>query len=209
MGAGKSRGRRPTCNEQHEATHEDHGCDTHLQYQILILSSSSQFFGSQIAKEDAFHIESDMSTDPKYDELHNQLFQEGLKMRRSVVGDEYVDRALANGSTEFSRAGQELVTEMCWGYAWTRPGLTKQERSLINIGMLMALNRAPELAVHVRGARNNGLSELQIREAIIHATTYCGVPAGVDAMKTAEKVLNEMAEKGEMPRELGSKSDRA
>ena len=75
--------------------------------------------------------------------------------------------------------------------------------------MLMALNRAPELAVHVRGARNNSCTELQIREAIIHATTYCGVPAGVDAMKTAEKVLNEMAERGEMPRELGKRSDRA
>jgi 4-carboxymuconolactone decarboxylase len=150
-----------------------------------------------------------MSSDPKYDELHKQLFEEGLKMRRSVVGDEYVNRALENGSTEFSRAGQELVTEMCWGYAWTRPGLDKKQRSLINIGMLMALNRAPELAVHVRGARNNGLSELEIREAIIHATTYCGVPAGVDAMKTAEKVLNEMAEKGEMPRELGNRSERA
>ncbi|KAJ4298909.1 hypothetical protein N0V90_004152 [Kalmusia sp. IMI 367209] len=150
-----------------------------------------------------------MSSDPKYDELHKQLFDEGLKMRRSVVGEEYVDRALANGSTDFSRAGQEIVTEWCWGYAWTRPGLSKQQRSLLNIGMLMALNRAPELAVHIRGARNNGLSELEIREAIIHATTYCGVPAGVDAMKTAEKVLNDMAEKGEMPRELGNKSDRA
>ena len=91
----------------------------------------------------------------------------------------------------------------------TRPGLSKQQRSLLNIGMLMALNRAPELAVHIRGARNNGLSELEIREAIIHATTYCGVPAGVDAMKTAEKVLNDMAEKGEMARELGNKSERA
>ncbi|CAA9962474.1 hypothetical protein CFE70_005895 [Pyrenophora teres f. teres 0-1] len=150
-----------------------------------------------------------MSTDPKYDELHKQLFEEGLKVRRSVVGEEYVNRALENGSTEFSRAGQELVTEMCWGYAWTRPGLDKKQRSLINIGMLMALNRAPELAVHIRGARNNGLSELEIREAIIHATTYCGMPAGVDAMKTAEKVLNEMAERGEMPRELGNRSERA
>lgn len=150
-----------------------------------------------------------MSTDPKFDALHEQLFEEGLKMRRSVVGDEYVDRALAAGSTEFSRAGQELVTEFCWGYAWTRPGITKQQRSLINIGMLMALNRAPELAVHIRGARHNGLSELEIREAIIHATTYCGVPAGVDAMKTAERVLNEMAEKGEMARELGEKSKNA
>ncbi|KAF8857441.1 putative 4-carboxymuconolactone decarboxylase [Acephala macrosclerotiorum] len=149
-----------------------------------------------------------MSQDPKFDALHKQLFDEGLKMRRSV-GDEYVDRALANGNTEFSRAGQELVTEFCWGYAWTRPGLDKKQRSLINIGMLMALNRAPELAVHIRGARNNGLSELEIREAIIHATTYCGVLAGVDAMKTAEKVLNDMAEKGEHARELGSKDAKA
>ena len=82
-----------------------------------------------------------MSTDPKFDELHKQLFEEGLEVRRAVVGDSYVDRALANGSTEFGRAGQELVTEFCWGYAWTRPGLERRDRSLINIGMLMALNR--------------------------------------------------------------------
>ena len=150
-----------------------------------------------------------MSTDPKFDDLHKQLFEEGLKVRRAVVGDAYVDKALENGSTEFSRDGQELVTEWCWGYAWTRPGLPRRDRSLINIGMLMALNRQPELAVHVRGARNNGLSELEIREAIIHATTYCGVPAGVDAFKTAEKVFNEMAEKGEKPRELGARSSKA
>ncbi|KAL2106349.1 hypothetical protein VUR80DRAFT_6853 [Thermomyces stellatus] len=148
-----------------------------------------------------------MSTDPKFDELHRQLFEEGLKMRRSVVGDAYVDRALANGSTEFSGPGQELVTEWCWGYAWTRPGLERKQRSLLNIGMLMALNRTPELAVHVRGARNNGLTEEEIREAILHCTTYCGVPAGVEAMKTAERVLDEMAEKGEMPRELGAKRE--
>ncbi|KAJ5604499.1 4-carboxymuconolactone decarboxylase [Penicillium lagena] len=150
-----------------------------------------------------------MSTDPKFDDLHNQLFEEGLKVRRAVVGDTYVNRALENGSTEFSRPGQELVTEWCWGYAWTRPGLPRRDRSLLNIGMLMALNRAPELAVHIRGARNNGLSELEIREAILHATTYCGVPAGVDAMKIAEKTLNEMAENGEKPRELGAKSNKA
>lgn len=130
-------------------------------------------------------------------------------MRRSVVGDAYVDRALANGSSEFAYPGQELVTEWCWGYAWTRPGLEKKQRSLLNIGMLMALNRAPELAVHIRGARNNGLTELEIREAILHCTTYCGVPAGVDAMKVAEKVLNDMAENGERPRELGTKSAKA
>jgi 4-carboxymuconolactone decarboxylase len=71
--------------------------------------------------------------------------------------------------------------------------------------MLMALNRGPELAIHVRGAIRNGLTEVEIREAILHATTYCGVPAGVDAMKTAERVLNEMAEKGEHKRELGDR----
>lgn len=147
-----------------------------------------------------------MSTDPKLNDLHKKLFDEGLKVRRAVVGDTYVNKALENGSTEFSRPGQELVTEWCWGYAWTRPGLARRDRSLVNIGMLMALNRAPELAVHIRGARNNGLSELEIREAILHATTYCGVPAGVDAMKVAERTLNEMAEKGEMPRELGAKA---
>ena len=146
-----------------------------------------------------------MSTDPKLDALHKQLFEAGLQVRREVVGDEYVNRALENGSTEFSRPGQELVTEFCWGYAWTRPGLDRKQRSLMNIGMLMALNRAPELGAHVRGARNNGLTELEIREAILHATTYCGVPAGVDAMKVAEKVLDEMAEKGEKARELGKK----
>ncbi|PGH02514.1 hypothetical protein AJ79_07627 [Helicocarpus griseus UAMH5409] len=146
-----------------------------------------------------------MSTDPSLTPLHNHLFNEGLKVRRAVVGDEYVNKALANGSTEFSRAGQELVTEFCWGYAWTRPGLDRKQRSLLNIGMLMALNRAPELAVHVRGAINNGLTEVEIREAIIHATTYCGVPAGVDAMKTAERVLDEMVAKGEHTRELGGK----
>lgn len=150
-----------------------------------------------------------MSTDPKSNELHKALFDEGLKMRRSVVGDAYVDRALEAGSTDFSHAGQELITEMCWGYVWTRPGLTKQQRSLLNIGMLIALNRGPELAVHVRGARNNGLSELEIREAIVQATVYCGAPAGVEAMKTAERVLEEMAAKGEMPRELGGRSEKA
>jgi 4-carboxymuconolactone decarboxylase len=108
------------------------------------------------------------STDPGFEDLHKQLFDAGLKVRRSVVGEAYVDRALSNGSTEFSRPGQELVTEWCWGYAWTRPGLDRKQRSLLNIGMLMALNRAPELGAHIRGARNNGLTELEIREAILH-----------------------------------------
>lgn len=147
-----------------------------------------------------------MSTDPKFDELHKQLYDEGMKVRRSVLGDTYVDNTLAKGSTEFARAGQEHITEWAWGNVWTRPGLERRDRSLLNIGMLIALGRGPELAIHIRGARNNGLSELEIREAIVHATVYCGAPAGVDAMKIAEKTLDEMAKSGEMPREMGSKT---
>ncbi|CAI7623689.1 unnamed protein product [Penicillium manginii] len=146
-----------------------------------------------------------MSTDPKFDDLHKQLFDEGMKVRRGVLGDSYVDQALENGTTEFSKPCQEMITEWAWGNVWTRPGLERRDRSLLNIGMLMALNRGPELALHIRGARNNGLSELEIREAILHATVYCGAPAGVDAFKTAERVFNEMAANGEKPRELGEK----
>jgi 4-carboxymuconolactone decarboxylase len=146
-----------------------------------------------------------MSTNPNHPDIHKVLFEDGIKVRREVVGDDYVGRALANGSTEFSRPFQELVTEFCWGFAWTRPGLERKQRSLINIGMLMALNRSPELAVHVRGAIRNGLTETEIREAILHTTTYVGVPAGVEAMKLAEEVLDDMVAKGEHVRQLGKK----
>lgn len=138
----------------------------------------------------------------------SELFEIGIANRRTVVGDRFVDSALQNGSSEFAFPGQELVTEWCWGWAWGRPGLAKRDRSLLNIGMLMALNRSTELGVHIRGARNNGLSELEIREAILHATVYCGVPSGVEAMKTAERVLNEMHQNGEKERELDSKVQR-
>lgn len=146
-----------------------------------------------------------MSTDPKFDDLHTQLRDQGMKTRRAVLGDEYVNRATANGASEFARPMQEMVSEWCWGNAWTRPGLDRKQRSLLNIGMLMALNRAPELAIHIRGAINNGLTELEIREAILHAAVYCGVPAGIDATKTAERILNEMEQNGEYKRQLAEK----
>lgn len=149
-----------------------------------------------------------MSTDPKYDDLHHHLYEEGLKTRRSVLGDEYVNRATSSGASDFARPLQELITEYCWGNVWTRPGLDRKQRSLLNIGMLMALNRAPELAIHIRGAINNGLTEVEIREAILHATVYCGAPAGIDAIKTAERVLDEMEERGEYKRVLGRKSSK-
>ncbi|WPG98891.1 Hypothetical protein R9X50_00169100 [Acrodontium crateriforme] len=134
-----------------------------------------------------------------------KLFEQGLKNRREVVGDEYVNKALENGSSEFAFPGQQLVTEWCWGNIWSRPGLDRKQRSLMNLGILMALKSWPEFGVHTRGAINNGLTELEIREAILHATVYCGVPAGVEAFKVAEKVIADMVEKGEHKRELGDR----
>ncbi|CEJ82554.1 hypothetical protein VHEMI02613 [[Torrubiella] hemipterigena] len=133
---------------------------------------------------------------------NKELFEKGVKIRREVVGDEYVTRALENGSSEFAFVNQQFVTEYCWGTVWARDGLDRKQRSLLNLGILTAIKSWPELGVHVRGAINNGLTELEIREALLHAAVYCGAPAGMEAFKVAERVLNEMAEKGEHKREL-------
>ncbi|RLL94646.1 hypothetical protein CFD26_100330 [Aspergillus turcosus] len=132
---------------------------------------------------------------------NKDLYNQGLETRRAVVGNEHVDRSL-NSASDFSRPMQEMITEWAWGNIWNRPGLDRKQRSLLNIGMLTALNRSHELGVHIRGAVNNGLTEIEIREAIMHATVYCGAPAAMEATRTAERVLNEMAERGEHQREL-------
>jgi len=137
------------------------------------------------------------STDPKCESAHKELFDLGIKMRREVVGDAYVDKALAGGSSEYAKPMQELVTEFCWGAVWTRPGLDKKQRSLLNLGMLCALNRGPELGNHVRGAINNGLTPIEIREAILQVSVYCGMPAGLEGFKISERVINEMIANGE------------
>jgi len=138
-----------------------------------------------------------MATTTDLTELHAQLFAAGLKTRREVVGDAYVDRALETGSSSFAKPMQELVTEFCWGAVWNRPGLDRKQRSLLNIGMLSALNRGPELGSHVRGAINNGLTDVEIREAMLQVSVYVGMPAGLEGFKIAERVINEMVEKGE------------
>ncbi|KAJ4250204.1 hypothetical protein NW762_012019 [Fusarium torreyae] len=121
---------------------------------------------------------------------HQTLFDKGLKIRYEVAGPAYVDAALAGGSSEFARPMQELVTEACWGSVWSRPGLERKQRSLLNIAMLCALNRGPELAAHVRGALNNGATEIEIRETLLQAAIYCGMPAGIEGFKIAEKVIS-------------------
>jgi 4-carboxymuconolactone decarboxylase len=117
-------------------------------------------------------------------------YELGLATRREVLGDEYVDRALA-GVTPFTQPMQELVTEFCWGAVWTRPGLERKTRSLLNVAMLAALNRPHELAGHVRGALRNGCSEEEIRETLLQAAVYCGMPAGIDSFRVAAAVLEE------------------
>lgn len=120
---------------------------------------------------------------------HKTLFDKGLKVRYDVVGPAYVDAALTGGSSEFARPMQELVTEACWGTVWSRPGLERKQRSLLNIAMLCALNRSAELAAHVRGAINNGANDIEIRETLLQAAIYCGMPAGIEGFKIAEKVI--------------------
>ncbi|MBV9197824.1 MAG: 4-carboxymuconolactone decarboxylase [Solirubrobacterales bacterium] len=118
------------------------------------------------------------------------MFETGMQTRREVLGAEHVDRSLAQAS-DFSRPLQELVTEYCWGTVWSRPGLDRRTRSLINIAMLTALGRRHELTIHVRGALTNGVTPEEIQEALLQTAIYCGVPAAMDAQRTAEAVLIE------------------
>jgi 4-carboxymuconolactone decarboxylase len=129
-------------------------------------------------------------TDHREDTI-DQLFDRGLEVRREVLGPEYVDSSLRSAN-EFMQAFQQITTEWCWGYAWTRSGLDRKTRSLLNLAMLTALNRGPEVKLHVRGAINNGVTVDEIKEVLLHATVYCGIPAGLDSFKAANEVLKEM-----------------
>jgi 4-carboxymuconolactone decarboxylase len=124
-------------------------------------------------------------------ESMGELFDRGLAVRREVLGPDYVDNSLKSAN-DFMMAFQHMTTAWCWGYAWTRPGLDRKTRSLINLAMLTALNRSPEIKLHVRGALNNGVTVDEIKEVLIHATVYCGIPAGLDAFKAANEVLKEV-----------------
>lgn len=115
-------------------------------------------------------------------------FETGLQTRREVLGAEHVDRSLEQAS-DFARPMQELVTEYCWGEVWSRPGLDRKVRSLLNIAMLTALGRRHELEVHVRGAVTNGVTAAEIQEALLQTAIYCGVPAAMEATRAAEAVL--------------------
>jgi 4-carboxymuconolactone decarboxylase len=123
--------------------------------------------------------------------MNNDKFNEGLAVRRAVLGAEHVDRSLAN-ATDFDKAMQELTTEYCWGTVWTRPGLSRRDRSMINLAMLSALNRPDELALHVRGAITNGCTPEEITEIFLQVAIYCGVPAAVESFKVGKRVLSDL-----------------
>jgi 4-carboxymuconolactone decarboxylase len=122
--------------------------------------------------------------------MSKEVYEKGLAIRREVLGAEHVDNAIKNADA-FNRPLQELVTEYCWGAVWGRPGLPKKTRSMLNLAMLTALNRPHELKLHVRGALKNGVSREEISEVLLQAAIYCGVPAAVDAFRTAREALKE------------------
>ncbi|MCG6871361.1 MAG: carboxymuconolactone decarboxylase family protein [Gammaproteobacteria bacterium] len=116
-------------------------------------------------------------------------YDAGMQVRREVLGDEYVDRATA-AATEFTQAMQDLTTENCWGEVWTRDGLSRKTRSLVTLAILTSLRASTEIKGHVHGALRNGCSVEEIREVLLHATVYCGVPAGIDAFRAAKEVID-------------------
>ncbi|MBV8629299.1 MAG: 4-carboxymuconolactone decarboxylase [Silvibacterium sp.] len=118
--------------------------------------------------------------------------QAGMRARRSVLGDEHVNRAEA-AKTSFDTEFQDLITRYAWGEIWTRPGLPPHTRSLLTIGLMVALNRGEELRMHLRAAENNGVTPEEIREVLLHCAIYCGVPAANAAFHAAKDILEERA----------------
>jgi len=119
--------------------------------------------------------------------------KEGLKVRRVVLGEAYVERAQA-AENEFNSAFQDLITRYAWGEIWTRPGLPRKTRCLTTIAMLVALNRGDELKMHIRGALQNGVTREELREVLLQTAIYCGVPAANSAFHLAEEVFAEIEE---------------
>src|SRR5205807_329528 len=114
--------------------------------------------------------------------MASEMYQKGLEVRKAVLGAEYVENSIKNADA-FGKVLQDFVTEYCWGACWTRPGLEKKTRSMLNLAMLTALGKPHELKLHVRGALRNGVTKEEIAEILLQAGVYCGVPAAVDAFR--------------------------
>ena len=122
--------------------------------------------------------------------MTSDQYENGLKCRKEVLGDKYVDAAL-NKADDFNRDFQKMVTEYCWGGTWARGILSKKQRSILNLGMLAALNRPHEFRLHFKGAITNGITPEELREILIQISVYCGVPAGIEAFKLSREVFEE------------------
>jgi 4-carboxymuconolactone decarboxylase len=128
--------------------------------------------------------------------MDKDTYDKGLSIRKAVLGEDYVNRALAR-TDAFNKPLQDLVTEYCWGAVWGRDGLSRRDRSMINLAMISVLNRPHELKVHVKGALTNGLSKEEIGEVLLQVAIYGGVPAAVDSFRIANEAFAELeAEKG-------------
>lgn len=117
-------------------------------------------------------------------------FEKGLKVRKEVLGAGHVERSMANVS-DFNKEIQELVTSWCWGDIWTREGISRRDRSLINLAILTSMNRNHEFKVHVKGALTNGVTPEEIKEVLLQTAVYCGVPAALESFRNASDVLAE------------------
>ena len=123
--------------------------------------------------------------------MNDELWERGDKVRRKVLGDEHVDRSKAT-RTSFNGDLVDLITRYAWGEIWSRPGLDLKTRSCINVAMLAALGREEELALHLRGALNNGVTPDEIKEVLLQAAVYCGLPAANSAFRVASKIVAEL-----------------
>src|SRR3981189_3112311 len=121
----------------------------------------------------------------------SELFDKGLKVRKEVLGEDYVNKSIA-GADEFTRTMAEGATEFCWGAVWPRQGLDRRTRSIVNLAMLGALNRPHELKLHVKGALKNGVTKDEIKEILLQVAVYCGIPSGIDAFRNAREAFNDV-----------------
>src|SRR3954452_6468721 len=127
---------------------------------------------------------------PNRPEYQSDLFKKGLEVRREVLGRDYVDSSLARAD-DFNAAFQQMTTEIAWGMCWTRPGIDRKTRSMINLTMLSALNRGAELRLHLKAALTNGVTRDEIKEILMQVGAYCGIPACLESFKIATEVLAE------------------
>ena len=123
--------------------------------------------------------------------MDKKLMDAGLGVRRAVLGDEYVDRAMKNAD-DFNKPFQEMVSEYCWGLCWSDETLSRRDRSILNLGMIAALGKMHEFELHLRGAIRNGLTKEELQAVLIQIAVYCGIPVGVDCFRTAKQVIGEM-----------------